>query len=36
MQLSKESSYYLQGNFLISLVDIQRSMMIEMKNTEAK
>ena len=34
--LQKEATYYLRGNFIVSLLEIQRAMMLEMQHTQSK
>jgi hypothetical protein len=34
--LQKEASYYLRSNFLVSLIEIQRAMLLEMQHSQPK
>jgi len=34
--LQREASYYLRNNFLVSLIEIQRAMLIELQHTQPK
>lgn len=35
-KIQKESTYYLNNNFLVSLIEIQRAMLVEMQHTQPK
>ncbi len=34
--LQKEATYYLRNNFLVSLIEIQRAMLVEIQHTQPK
>lgn len=34
--LQKESGYYLKNNFLVSLIEIHRAMLLEIQHTQPK